>query len=478
MRVFPVVFVFVLSFTFAGVIPQDTTVVDTSAVRNGSEEKIPVAVMDLDANNVGESEAKALSDRLRIEIFRVGKFEVMERQRMQDILNEMKFQLSGTTTDADAIQIGKMIGVKKIVAGSIGKVGDIYTLSVRLIDIETGKIEKTSAVDVYGTVTTVLQIAIPIVAQDICGKSRREAFGMLCVDSEPRGVEVYINEAYKGETPVNLTLSPGKNYKLTLLREGYKKAERAVFLAKNQILELRVALEKVPVEEKIVPQPVQRPVVERSDKSYDKGFKVCYTVMNDYRYINRFIEDVNRIASTEKLFKEKIEHFEFPEVTSFSGVEFFNVDRDGSFDFGIGIFRADIVDWLNSLMGEEKEEDEYKMEIWNPRLTFNICVSPIRYILFYPYFNLGVGYNVLIVNVRRGNTSLGGPTYQSWGVTYGLGFEIRPIKLFGMAVEWNRRKMNMKIMDINKITRRFEERGFKSLDISGDHISVSVVFYY
>jgi len=54
-------------------------------------EKTAVAVMELDANGVTEAEAKALTDRLRIELFNAGVFLVMERDKMNKILDEMQF---------------------------------------------------------------------------------------------------------------------------------------------------------------------------------------------------------------------------------------------------------------------------------------------------------------------------------------------------------------------------------------------------
>jgi curli biogenesis system outer membrane secretion channel CsgG len=93
--------------------------------------KTAVAVLELDPNGVSESEARALSDRLRIEIFNVGEYEVMERDKMNRILNEMQFHLDDCTTDECAIEIGRLIGVRKIIAGSISKVGEYFTVSAQ-----------------------------------------------------------------------------------------------------------------------------------------------------------------------------------------------------------------------------------------------------------------------------------------------------------------------------------------------------------
>jgi len=43
--------------------------------------KINIAVLDLDATNINEEDARFLSDRLRIELFDAGTFNVLERDK-------------------------------------------------------------------------------------------------------------------------------------------------------------------------------------------------------------------------------------------------------------------------------------------------------------------------------------------------------------------------------------------------------------
>jgi len=54
-----------------------------------------IGVLDLEANNVDPGEARAITDRLRLYLARTGVFRLIERNQMDDILNELGFQLSG-----------------------------------------------------------------------------------------------------------------------------------------------------------------------------------------------------------------------------------------------------------------------------------------------------------------------------------------------------------------------------------------------
>jgi len=64
------------------------------------------------------------------------KFRVVERSRIDQIIREQGFQKS-QLSEAQVIRIGRILGVHKIITGEF----DIYTLNIRLIDVETGDIE-------------------------------------------------------------------------------------------------------------------------------------------------------------------------------------------------------------------------------------------------------------------------------------------------------------------------------------------------
>ena len=82
-----------------------------------------------------------LTARLRAELVDTGRFTVIERERMNEILEEQGFQQTLVcATDACAIELGRLTGASGIVAGTVGKLGATYTVTVRLINVETGEI--------------------------------------------------------------------------------------------------------------------------------------------------------------------------------------------------------------------------------------------------------------------------------------------------------------------------------------------------
>ena len=116
--------------------------------------KTNIAVIDLDPTSISKNESQFLSDRLRTELFETGKFQVVEREKMNAILDEQGFQQTGCTSVECAIEIGQLLNVSVMVAGSIGKIEEIYSLSIRMIDVQTGAIIRTATRDYEGKLRT------------------------------------------------------------------------------------------------------------------------------------------------------------------------------------------------------------------------------------------------------------------------------------------------------------------------------------
>ena len=123
-----------------------------------------IAVVDFNGNNISDGEVRALTDRLRTELFNTKYFKVIEREMMQEVLKEQGFQQSGCTTDECMVEIGRLIGVEKIIGGSISKVGNIYSVSSRIVNVETGEIEKTEVYDHKGDIGQLLTEGMRMVA--------------------------------------------------------------------------------------------------------------------------------------------------------------------------------------------------------------------------------------------------------------------------------------------------------------------------
>tara|TARA_B100000676_G_C17841413_1_gene713124 strand:+ start:22 stop:642 length:621 start_codon:yes stop_codon:yes gene_type:complete len=116
-----------------------------------------IAVIDLLGNNISDGETKALSDKLRAELFNTRHFKILEREMLDDVLNEQGLQESGCVSDECVVKIGQLLGVEKIVGGTINKVGETFSTSARIINTSTGTIEKIVSFDYSGPIDELLK---------------------------------------------------------------------------------------------------------------------------------------------------------------------------------------------------------------------------------------------------------------------------------------------------------------------------------
>jgi hypothetical protein len=105
-------------------------------------DRMNIAVAEFSGRNVSSMEAAIVSDFLRGELVKTEQFNMLDRQNMETLLNEQKFSnVSGCTTEECAVQMGKLLNVKKIITGSLSKLLDKYYITINILDVESGKIE-------------------------------------------------------------------------------------------------------------------------------------------------------------------------------------------------------------------------------------------------------------------------------------------------------------------------------------------------
>jgi len=122
--------------------------------------KIGVAVMDFETKVPGHGwrVGQGASDMLTTALVKCKKFRVYERDKLASLMKEQGLQLSGAVDGATAVRVGKLIGVKYIVTGSVteygtsksgfnvpgyfamGKTGYSASVDVRIVSVETGEI--------------------------------------------------------------------------------------------------------------------------------------------------------------------------------------------------------------------------------------------------------------------------------------------------------------------------------------------------
>jgi TolB-like protein len=136
-------------------------------VVHAQEERPLMAVNDFDNQGIARTEATVLSERFRASLQKTGAVRLIERGQMETILKEQGFQQSGCTSDACAVEVGQLLGVKKIVVGSVGVAGSYTVLSARVLDVATGEVVLTEDVQTRGGVDDLVEKGVDQLARTI-----------------------------------------------------------------------------------------------------------------------------------------------------------------------------------------------------------------------------------------------------------------------------------------------------------------------
>lgn len=116
-----------------------------------------IAIIDFENNAIEDAEkyenlGRALSKILINDFFALSKLQVVERERLQYLLDELKLtdeKVGGKNImdPSSAPRVGKLLGAHSFVFGSFIRLGDVFRLDARLVKTETGEIFKTASVE-------------------------------------------------------------------------------------------------------------------------------------------------------------------------------------------------------------------------------------------------------------------------------------------------------------------------------------------
>ncbi len=150
--------------TEAAVEPVSPPPVDISSL-------LTIAILDFEGIGVSAQEARVLTNRLGTHMVQLGRYQVIERGQMEQILQEQDFQMTGCTSNECAVEIGQLIGAQQMLAGSFGKLGSAYTIDMRIIDVLTGRITKTTSYDIEGSINRLLSEGLAEAVRRIAGSN-------------------------------------------------------------------------------------------------------------------------------------------------------------------------------------------------------------------------------------------------------------------------------------------------------------------
>ncbi len=147
-----------------------------------------IAVLDLEQIGLSKQEATILTQRLTTELISLDKYQVVERNNMDKILKEQKFQHSGCTDSECAVEIGQLLNTDFIVIGSVSAFGSMYSIDARLIDVAQGKGLISAEYSTENSIDYLLKSGVESIAYQLCGIDESEP---------PKKSESFFSKIYK-----------------------------------------------------------------------------------------------------------------------------------------------------------------------------------------------------------------------------------------------------------------------------------------
>ena len=119
-----------------------------------------IAVLDITGSfkYFTRDDLAAITSRFETELMKTEKVKVLERRNMDMILQEQGFQQSGACNTSECqVQVGQLLGVDRIITGSLTKADKLYTMNLKMVDVGNGQNIMSHALDIRGSMEDLMR---------------------------------------------------------------------------------------------------------------------------------------------------------------------------------------------------------------------------------------------------------------------------------------------------------------------------------
>ncbi len=110
------------------------------------ERKPTIAVLNIDSKGVIQ-DAEAMGYMVRLELEKTGAYSVLDRYEVADVFSKNKFAAENCFSKSCVVEAGKLLKTDKMLSGSVERFGEKIVVTMRLIDVDSGSIEKSDATE-------------------------------------------------------------------------------------------------------------------------------------------------------------------------------------------------------------------------------------------------------------------------------------------------------------------------------------------
>lgn len=139
-------FMLFVMWTFGSGAKSSQTSGEAIAATAGEKAPTTLAILPFDNNSVTDPEkysplSKGVAAMLITDLNRAGTdMKLIERSKIQTLLQEVALSQSGSIDKSTAVQVGKILGAQSIAFGSFMVLGDTVRIDLRIIKVETSEL--------------------------------------------------------------------------------------------------------------------------------------------------------------------------------------------------------------------------------------------------------------------------------------------------------------------------------------------------
>ena len=207
-----------------------------------------IAILDLSAKSgVDKDTTLMMTEILRDMVMNSGQYKLLARDKMEVIIKEQNFSQSDRCNNTECqLKLGEILAVQYLIAGTVGKLGQTYIISIQMIDVEKAqvvksKVERTTSENDFDQ-------ALDRLAKYFIGTTpsvEEKKIGAIEVISSPDNAEIIINGQIMGKTPITIKDLQEGTYSLALKKQGYKDVSKNITIIADKTIKESINFEKI-----------------------------------------------------------------------------------------------------------------------------------------------------------------------------------------------------------------------------------------
>jgi hypothetical protein len=154
-----------------------------------AQTKQSVAVLNIDSKGIVNN-SEEMGYLVRLELEKTGVYSVLDKYEVKEIAAANKIDLASCFSKSCLTETGKLLKVDKMLSGNVERFGEKIVISLRLIDVESGKVEKNESTE---------YLNLPEI-QKMVGISVKKLLGQ---EPDPNMVKLLIDYDVPVESPKN-----------------------------------------------------------------------------------------------------------------------------------------------------------------------------------------------------------------------------------------------------------------------------------